>query len=65
MGDPDASSLIDLGSSFQVVQDMKPVPINKSTLITLLVAAALPMVPLIVLTTPADELVRAVVKMLV
>jgi hypothetical protein len=65
LGDPDASSLIDLGSSFQVVQDMKPVPINKSTLITLVAAAALPMVPLIVLTTPADELVRAVVKMLV
>jgi hypothetical protein len=64
LGDPDASSLIDLGSSFQVVQEMKPVPINKSTLITLAAAAALPMVPLVVLATPADELVRAVVKML-
>ena len=65
LGDPDASSLIDLGSSFQVVQEMKPVPINKSTLLTLVGAAALPMVPLVVLVTPADELVRAVVKMLV
>jgi hypothetical protein len=64
LGDPDASSLIDLGSSFQVVQEMKPVPINKSTLLTLVGAAALPMVPLVVLVTPADELVRAVVKML-
>jgi hypothetical protein len=64
LGNPDASSLIDLGSSFQVVQEMKPVPINKSTLISLAAAAALPMVPLIVLVTPADELVRAVLKML-
>jgi hypothetical protein len=56
--------LIDLGNSFQVVQEMKPVPINKSTLITLAGAAALPMVPLVVLATPADELVRAVLKML-
>jgi hypothetical protein len=64
LGDPDASSLIDLGNSFQVVQEMKPVPINKSTLITLAGAAALPMVPLVVLATPADELVRAVLKML-
>jgi hypothetical protein len=64
LGDPDASSLIDLGSSFQVVQDMKPVPINKSTLISLAAAAALPTVPLFVLVTPADELVRAVLKML-
>jgi hypothetical protein len=64
LGDPDASSLIDLGNSFQVVQEMKPVPINKSTLLTLIGAAALPMVPLVILVTPADELVRAVVKML-
>jgi hypothetical protein len=64
LGNPDASSLIDLGSSFEVVQRMKPVPINKSTLVTLGAAAALPMVPLVVLATPADQLVRAVVKML-
>jgi len=65
LGNPDPSSLIDLGSSFQVVRQMKPVPINKSTLITLAAAAALPMVPLVVLVTPADQLLRAVLKMLV
>jgi hypothetical protein len=43
---------------------MKPVPINKSTLITLAAAALLPMVPLLVLATPADQLIRAVLKML-
>ena len=64
LGDPDPSSLIDLGSSFQVVQAMRPVPVNKSTLITLATAAALPMVLLVVLVTPADKLVRAVLKML-
>jgi hypothetical protein len=64
LGNPDPSSLIDLGSSFQVVQEMRPVPINKSTLITLAAAAALPMVFLVVLVTPADRLMRAVLKML-
>jgi|HubBroStandDraft_6_1064221.scaffolds.fasta_scaffold31578_1 hypothetical protein len=64
LGNPDPSSLIDLGSSFQVVQQMKPMPLNKSTFITLAAAAALPMVPLVVLVTPADELIRAVLKML-
>jgi hypothetical protein len=64
LGNPDPSSLIDLGSSFQVVQEMRPVPINKSTLITLAAAAALPMVFLVVLVTPADRLIRAVLKML-
>ncbi len=65
LGNPDPSSLIDLGSSFQVVQQMKRVPINKSTLTTLAAAAALPMVPLVVLATPADQLMRAVLKMLI
>jgi hypothetical protein len=65
LGNPDPSSLIDLGSSFLVVQQMKPVPINKSTLTTLAGAALWPMVPLVVLVTPADKLMRAVLKMLI
>jgi hypothetical protein len=64
LGDPDPSSLIDLDNSFQVVQNMNAVPINKSTLTTLAAAAALPMIPLVVLVTPADKLMRAVLKML-
>jgi hypothetical protein len=62
LGDPDASSLVDLGSSFQVVQQMKLVPIARSTLISLAGAAALPMVPLM-LAMPADQLMR-LLKML-
>jgi hypothetical protein len=64
LGNPDASSLADLGRSFEVVQQMQVVPITKSTLITLAVAAALPMVPMVVLVTPTDQLIRAVLKML-
>jgi hypothetical protein len=64
LGNPDPSSLIDLGSSFQIVQQMRVVPINRSTLIVLVASAAAPMVPLIVLATPADELIRIVLKML-
>ncbi|MGA8734291.1 MAG: hypothetical protein WB558_10245 [Terriglobales bacterium] len=44
---------------------VKRVPINKSTLTSLTVAAALPMVPLVVLGTPADRLIRVVLKMLI
>lgn len=64
LGSPDASSLGDLGSSFTVVRQMGLVPIDKPTLIALAVAAALPMVPVILYATPADELVRTVLKML-
>jgi len=64
LGNPDVSSLVDLGSSFSVVRQMGMVPIDKPTLVTLAVAAALPMVPVILYATPADEIVRAVLKML-
>jgi len=64
LGHPDPSSLIDLGSSFAVIRQMGIVPIDKPTLVTLALAAALPMVPVVLLATPADQLVRVVLKML-
>ena len=64
LGDPDPSSLVDLGSSFTVIRQMEIVPIDKATFVTLALAAALPMLPVILLATPADELVRVVLKML-
>jgi hypothetical protein len=64
LGNPDASSLIDLGNSLTVIRRMILVLIDKRTLIALAIAAVLPMVPVILFATPADELVRAVLKML-
>jgi hypothetical protein len=64
LGNQDASSLADLGSSFAVVRDMAVVPLDKRTLATLALAAALPMLPVVLMATPASELVGAVVKML-
>jgi len=64
LGNADASSLADLGSSFSVVRQMQLVPIDKPTLIALTISAALPMVPVVLYATPTDELVRALLKML-
>ena len=64
LGNPDASSLGDLGASFAVVRQMGIVPIDKPTLITLAVSAALPMLPVVLYATPTDELLRATLKML-
>jgi len=63
LGNPDASSLADLGTSFTVVRQMRLVPIDKPTLITLAISAALPMLPVILYATPAAELIR-MLKML-
>ena len=63
LGNPDASSLADLGASFTVVRQMRVVPIDKPTLLTLAISAALPMLPVVLYATPAPELVR-MLKML-
>jgi len=64
LGSNDPCSLIDLGSSFLVVRQMGIVPVDKPTLMTLALAAALPMVPVVFLAIPVDELLRLVLKML-
>jgi hypothetical protein len=43
---------------------MKIVPIDKPTLISLTVAAGLPMVPVVLFATPANELIGVVLRML-
>ena len=64
LGSNDPCSLIDLGSSFLVVRQMGIVPVDKPTLMTLALAAALPMVPLVFLAIPVNELLHLVLKML-
>jgi hypothetical protein len=64
LGHPDASSLVDLGSSFTVVRQMSLVPIDKPTLIILAVSAAIPMIAVALYATPTNELVHLVLKML-
>jgi hypothetical protein len=64
MGNPDSSSLIDLGSSFTVIRRMGIVPIDKQTLVTLVIAAAVPMVAVVIYATPTDALIHAVLNML-
>lgn len=63
LGNPDASSLGDLGASFTVVRQMGVVPIDRPTLLTLVISAALPMLPVVLYATPLPELIR-MLKML-
>jgi len=65
LGSNDACSLIDLGSSFLVVRQMRIVPIDKPALLTLALAAASPMMFVVLLTMPVEQLIQLVLKMLV
>ncbi len=64
LGNSDIQSLADMGNSFAIVRGMSVAPIDKRTLIWLAIAAVLPMVPVLLLGTPADELIRTVMKLL-
>jgi hypothetical protein len=65
LGTADIQSLADLRNSFSVVQDVKVVLINKEILLGLAIPAILPLFPVLVITTPMDEILQAVVKLLV
>jgi hypothetical protein len=64
LGTGDIQSLADLYNSFSVVREMKVVLIDRRVLIGLALPAVFPLVPLIVIATPADQIVKAVMKLL-
>ena len=58
LGTSDVSSLADLSSSFKNVEDMVAYPFRKSTALALLVALALPMIPVVTIQIPFQELIK-------
>jgi hypothetical protein len=64
LGSDDIQSLADMGNSFVFVRDMRIVPVDKRTFVVLALAAALPLVPMLIFVTPTDELIRTLLKFL-
>jgi hypothetical protein len=65
LGTSDIQSLADLYNSYTVVREMKVVLVDKKVLIGLTIPSVLPFIPLVIIATPADALIRAVMKLLV
>ena len=63
LGTSDIQSLADMGNSFSFVNAMIIAPINKALVLQLTAQAALPLLPVILIGTPAPELIKAVIKM--
>jgi len=59
LGSGDMQSLADLGNSYNVIQDMKPIPISKETFIALLVPGIIPMIPLLLYEVPVKDIFDA------
>jgi hypothetical protein len=64
LGTNDIQSLADLGNSYELVEKTKPIPIDPRTVIHLIVASLLPMVPLLLTVMPLNELLKLLMKVL-
>lgn len=64
LGAADIQSLADLGNSYQVVNEMRLVPVDKTLIVTLAVVILLPMFPLVLTMVPFGELISKVIKIL-
>jgi hypothetical protein len=63
LGSGDIQSLADLGNSYAVVREMRAVPFSTEDVLWLLVASAVPMLPLLLTIMPLDQLVTEGIKM--
>jgi hypothetical protein len=64
MGPSDLQSLADLSNSVGIVRNMRWVPMSTRLLITVVIAALLPMLPLLLFKYPIAELVQRVLNKL-
>jgi hypothetical protein len=64
LGTADIQSLADLGNSFAVIREMRPIPFSTNDVVRLLVATVAPLVPLLLTIMPLERLVTQVVKII-
>lgn len=64
IGSGDIQSLADLGNGFQVIAEMRFLPVNKQTLMQLASWTLLPIVPLLLTIMPFEELLRKLFSIL-
>ncbi|MGH7304209.1 MAG: hypothetical protein ACRELZ_13020 [Candidatus Rokuibacteriota bacterium] len=64
VGSADIQSLADLANSYDVVGEMKPVPFGRDTIVQVVGAAAIPLLPLALTVVPAEEILRKLFTLL-
>jgi len=64
LGTGDIQSLADLYNSVSIVRQMNILLINKRVLLGLAVPSVIPFIPLVIISTPIDELMKQVLKIL-
>jgi hypothetical protein len=62
LGSADIQSLADLGNSYAVVREMRPVPFGLDTVTRLVIVTVAPLLPLVLTIIPLEELVGRLIK---
>ena len=63
IGSADIQSLADLGNSFEVVKEIRVIPVSRSTLLYLVIMTLLPIAPLLLTMISVDELLDRLAKL--
>ena len=64
LGNEDPSSLADLASGYERAKALRPIPIDLQAIAPILVAAALPMIPLVALKVPLSEILKGLARII-
>jgi hypothetical protein len=64
LGSSDIQSLADLANSYAVLSEMKPVPFGRDTIVMVVGAAAIPLLPLLLSIVPADAILKSLLGLL-
>ena len=65
LGNPDMSSLVDLGSSYLVIREMNIVPVSRRQMLQVAAVACLPGRPLLFLALPVMDVIRLLLGVVV
>ena len=65
LGAPEISSLTDLAASYQLVRTLRPLPFGQSTVVSVLLAALIPMLPVALLEAPLKVILVRLLKVLI
>jgi hypothetical protein len=65
LGTADLQSLADLANSFEIIRRMRIVPFSRALVVNVVAASLAPMLPLLLLAFPLDELLVKVLRLLV
>lgn len=64
LGSADIQSLADLSNSFEIIREMRSIPFTPRALVRLLIAAVIPILPLVLTMIPAEELLKRLTKII-